>query len=160
MQKLLAKYCQLAGITKRISPHSLRHTFASFKAEAGFPVPAPTMARAFFARHDPDLRPPDAQEREEGDGGDQFMTPFAKPRSPMKSRRSIHLDNIALLPASAPPFDHDWHELAKSLPAGGTLFVLPENDVPIRRSMIAIAAHLRRCGHRFSASHHRTLFAP
>jgi integrase/recombinase XerD len=35
VQKLLAKYCQLAGITKRISPHSLRHTFASFKAEAG-----------------------------------------------------------------------------------------------------------------------------
>jgi integrase/recombinase XerD len=35
VQKLLAKYCQVAGITKRISPHSLRHTFASFKAEAG-----------------------------------------------------------------------------------------------------------------------------
>jgi site-specific recombinase XerD len=35
VQKLLAKYCQLAGITKRISPHSLRHTFASYKAEAG-----------------------------------------------------------------------------------------------------------------------------
>jgi integrase/recombinase XerD len=35
VQKLLARYCQLAGITKRISPHSLRHTFASFKAEAG-----------------------------------------------------------------------------------------------------------------------------
>jgi site-specific recombinase XerD len=35
VQKLLAKYCALAGITKRISPHSLRHTFASFKAEAG-----------------------------------------------------------------------------------------------------------------------------
>ncbi len=35
VQKLLAKYCQIAGITKRINPHSLRHTFASFKAEAG-----------------------------------------------------------------------------------------------------------------------------
>jgi site-specific recombinase XerD len=35
VQKLLAKYCQMAGITKRISPHSLRHTFASHKAEAG-----------------------------------------------------------------------------------------------------------------------------
>jgi site-specific recombinase XerD len=35
VQKLLAKYCKLAGITKRISPHSLRHTFASYKAEAG-----------------------------------------------------------------------------------------------------------------------------
>jgi integrase/recombinase XerC len=35
VQKLLAKYCHMAGIIKRISPHSLRHTFASFKAEAG-----------------------------------------------------------------------------------------------------------------------------
>ncbi len=35
VQKLHAKYCALAGITKRISPHSLRHTFASYKAEAG-----------------------------------------------------------------------------------------------------------------------------
>ncbi len=35
VQKLLAKYCQSAGITKRISPHPPRHTFASFKAEAG-----------------------------------------------------------------------------------------------------------------------------
>jgi integrase/recombinase XerC len=35
VQKLLSKYCRMAGITKRISPHSLRHTFASFKAEAG-----------------------------------------------------------------------------------------------------------------------------
>lgn len=35
VQKLLAKYCALAGIIKRISPHSLRHTFASHKAEAG-----------------------------------------------------------------------------------------------------------------------------
>ncbi len=35
VQKLLTKYCRLAGITKRITPHSIRHTFASFKAEAG-----------------------------------------------------------------------------------------------------------------------------
>ncbi len=35
VQKLLAKYVKLAGITKRISPHSLRHTFATYKAERG-----------------------------------------------------------------------------------------------------------------------------
>jgi integrase/recombinase XerC len=35
IQKLLAKYVKLAGITKRISPHSLRHTFATYKAERG-----------------------------------------------------------------------------------------------------------------------------
>ncbi len=35
VRDLLNKYCEQAGITKRITPHSLRHTFASFKAEAG-----------------------------------------------------------------------------------------------------------------------------
>ncbi len=35
VQKLLQKYVKLAGITKKISPHSLRHTFATYKAERG-----------------------------------------------------------------------------------------------------------------------------
>ena len=35
MRDLLAKYCAAAGIKKAITPHSLRHTFASDKAERG-----------------------------------------------------------------------------------------------------------------------------
>jgi site-specific recombinase XerD len=35
VQKLLQKYVKLAGITKKISPHSLRYTFATYKAERG-----------------------------------------------------------------------------------------------------------------------------
>ena len=34
-QKLLAKYLKLAGIKKKVSPHTLRHTFATQKAEKG-----------------------------------------------------------------------------------------------------------------------------
>jgi integrase/recombinase XerC len=35
VRDLLDKYCEQAGITKRITPHSLRHTFASYKAQSG-----------------------------------------------------------------------------------------------------------------------------
>ena len=35
VRDLLDKYCDQAGITKRITPHSLRHTFASYKAQSG-----------------------------------------------------------------------------------------------------------------------------
>lgn len=35
VRKLVARYCQKAGITKKVSPHSLRHTFATYKAERG-----------------------------------------------------------------------------------------------------------------------------
>jgi site-specific recombinase XerD len=34
VRDLLNKYCEQAGITKHITPHSLRHTFASFKAQS------------------------------------------------------------------------------------------------------------------------------
>lgn len=35
VRDLLRKYCAQAGIAKRITPHSLRHTFASYKAQSG-----------------------------------------------------------------------------------------------------------------------------
>ena len=35
VRKMLAKYLKASGITKKISPHSLRHTFATHKAERG-----------------------------------------------------------------------------------------------------------------------------
>jgi integrase/recombinase XerC len=35
VRKMLDKYLKAAGITKAISPHSLRHTFATYKAERG-----------------------------------------------------------------------------------------------------------------------------
>ncbi len=35
MRKLVTKYVQAAGITKKVSCHALRHTFATYKAERG-----------------------------------------------------------------------------------------------------------------------------
>jgi integrase len=35
VRDLLNKYCEQAGITKRVTPHSLRHTFASYKVQSG-----------------------------------------------------------------------------------------------------------------------------
>ena len=35
VRKIVSKYVRASGITKRVSPHSLRHTFATQKAEKG-----------------------------------------------------------------------------------------------------------------------------
>ena len=35
VRKLVTRYCRKAGITKKVSCHSLRHTFATYKAERG-----------------------------------------------------------------------------------------------------------------------------
>jgi len=35
VRKMFAKYLKASGITKKVSPHSLRHTFATYKAERG-----------------------------------------------------------------------------------------------------------------------------
>jgi integrase/recombinase XerC len=39
VRELLTTYRQAAGITKKATPHSLRHTFASYKAKKGVPLP-------------------------------------------------------------------------------------------------------------------------
>lgn len=39
VRELLTTYREAAGISKRATPHSLRHTFASYKAKAGVPLP-------------------------------------------------------------------------------------------------------------------------
>lgn len=38
VRKLLAAYCAKAGITRAVSPHSLRHTFGTYKAGRGVPL--------------------------------------------------------------------------------------------------------------------------
>jgi site-specific recombinase XerD len=39
VRELLTTYREAAGITKKATPHSLRHTFGSYKAKAGVPMP-------------------------------------------------------------------------------------------------------------------------
>ena len=65
VQKLLAKYVKLAGITRRISPHSLRHTFATYKAERGV-SPYQLVSRGGCTRggEPPAMRPPYHPRRE------------------------------------------------------------------------------------------------
>jgi integrase/recombinase XerD len=35
VHRLLNKYCERAGISKKVTPHSLRHIFASYRAQSG-----------------------------------------------------------------------------------------------------------------------------
>ena len=60
VRKMLDKYLKAAGITKAISPHSLRHTSATYKAERGV---CPYQLKAWLG-HAPDIRTQLAFERD------------------------------------------------------------------------------------------------
>jgi hypothetical protein len=73
-------------------------------------------------------------------------------RRPQGSYRcTVRSNNLALVPASMLPFRREWQRIANDLPHGDTLFVIPDQDLPITRSMRSIAELLRQRGHRVTA---------
>jgi hypothetical protein len=66
-------------------------------------------------------------------------------------RRRLQPDNVIFVPASLLPFKHEWIGLVDKLPMGDALFVVPEADEPIRRSMKVVARELRRRGRHIAA---------
>lgn len=49
---------------------------------------------------------------------------FSRASRPMR-QSTVHLDNVALIPASLLPFKPHWQRIASDLPAGEILIVLP-----------------------------------
>ncbi|MDP9472353.1 MAG: hypothetical protein M3Q71_17070 [Chloroflexota bacterium] len=58
---------------------------------------------------------------------------------------------VALMPASLLPFKQVWQRLARALPPGTALIVVPEEETPLRRSLRRVARQLRQRGHRDTA---------
>ena len=69
---------------------------------------------------------------------------FARPPRALR-RRSVHLDNVALVPASLLPFKDEWQAVANGLPAGGVLVCLPRQEKH-RRIVRSVATQLRARG--------------
>ncbi len=66
---------------------------------------------------------------------------------PEASRRGeVRSDNMVLMPASLLPIKKEWQGVANQLPPGDALFVVPNRDIHIRRSMKQVAALLRSRG--------------
>jgi hypothetical protein len=54
------------------------------------------------------------------------MRPYRLSRPPRSLRRpTVHLDNVAVVPASLLPFRAHWQNVANELPDGEILIVLP-----------------------------------
>jgi len=49
---------------------------------------------------------------------------LTRPRQSLR-RSTVHLDNVALIPASLLPFKTPWQRIANDLPPGEILIVLP-----------------------------------
>lgn len=66
---------------------------------------------------------------------------------PNVSRRAkVRSDNLVLMPASMLPVKKEWQGVANQLPSGDALFVVPNRDIRIRRSMRQVASLLRSRG--------------
>ncbi len=61
----------------------------------------------------------------------------------MKTYRS---DNLTIVPGSELPFLHEWRIVAKGLPCGSALFVVPTEETPMKQSMRQLAIALRSRG--------------
>lgn len=61
-------------------------------------------------------------------------------------RGEARSDNMVLMPASRLPIKKEWQGVASQLPPGATLFVVPNRDIRIRRSMKRVATLLRSRG--------------
>jgi hypothetical protein len=71
----------------------------------------------------------------------RFSTP---PRA--VRRKGVHLDNLALVPASLLPFQVQYQGAANALPDGNVLIVLPSTNKPLRRVLEKVASSLEAQG--------------
>ena len=72
---------------------------------------------------------------------------FGRPPAALQ-RRSVPLDNLALVPGSVLVFKEQWQRIANSLPTGHILIVLPSQDTPTRRILVRVASLLQANGHK------------
>ena len=74
------------------------------------------------------------------------MRPNRFTRSPrLFDRAGVHLDNVALVPASLLPFKEQWQAIANGLPHGVMLIVLP-SQAKSQRVALSVASQLRAKG--------------
>ena len=62
------------------------------------------------------------------------------------SRRSVKLDNIALVPASLLPYKEAWQQIANQLPKGSILVCVPTTDGRQKETFLSVARSLRNKG--------------
>ena len=112
----MTKYRQAAGITKQAGCHSLRHTFATHKAERGV---SPWRLQEWLGHAHINTTQIyvhiGKQERQAADGGHQPMN-HATWSKPPRRLRQAKLDNLVLVPGSQWPYKAKWQELANALP--------------------------------------------
>jgi hypothetical protein len=80
------------------------------------------------------------------------MRNYRLSRPPQLLRRStVHLDNVALVPASLLPFKAEWQAVANDLSKGEILIVLPHPNKQ-RRIAHSVATWLKAQGHRVTVT--------
>ena len=56
--------------------------------------------------------------------------------------------NLVLMRASQLPFESDWRRLARGLPRGSIVLIVPTAELPVKNSLRRVAVALRANGRR------------
>jgi hypothetical protein len=79
------------------------------------------------------------------------MRPYRFSRPPRALRRfkmhKVHLDNVALVPASLLPYKRQWQVIANKLASGSVLICMPPTQKPQCLILEKVALFLRNEGH-------------
>jgi hypothetical protein len=74
---------------------------------------------------------------------------FTRPPRALTSR-GVKFENIALVPASLLPFKPKYQAIARTLPQGTVLLVLPRRQPHHRRLLVQLAARFASRGHQIA----------
>ena len=154
IRKLVVKYRKEAGITKKASCHTLRHTFATYKAEKGVSAYQLQQWLGHANLNTTQIYVHLGKQNARKIMQDTNLMRYRYNRgyryrltNPPKALFKARLDNIAIVPASMLGLKALWQTAANTLPQGGVLLCHSQQNTRQKKLLERVGETFRQHGH-------------